>query len=346
MCLCVFVALKPLYLCGYMAKEVPFIKEGKKYKNPVPTRLGSFKDGPKILKRYFTSDSKIRKPSKEVPVLKVDKSVFAAAPSDDIVVYWLGHAALLLEMGGRRYLIDPMLGERASMYTWAGPKRLHPSPLDMNEIGHVDAIAISHDHYDHLDLPTMKALLKSEVKFFVPFGVKAHFLRWGFQSERITEFGWWQSVADGPNTLTATPARHFSGRGLFDRDTTLWCGWAFVNEKHKVYFCGDSGIMPGFEDIGNKFCGFDLTLMPIGAYDPLWHDIHTNAPEALEAHIMLKGKKMLPIHWATFDMSLHPWAEPIEQLLIAAEKHSVDLVLPKVGERVELRKEYKEKWWR
>ena len=323
------------------------IKDKKgKYQNPVPTHMAGLSMMPKVLKRYFTTDSKLRKPTIAIPVVSIKPEVLHQKPSADLVVYWMGHTSLIVEMSGRRYLLDPVLSDRASMTQKYGPKRMHPAPISIAQLHHIDAVILSHDHYDHMDFHVMKALSKSETKFYVPHGVGAILKKWGCNPENITELNWWDEIKDGANTIIALPARHFSGRGVTHRNETLWASWAIINEKERLYFGGDSGIMPQYKDIGDKFGPFDLTLMPIGAYDELWHDIHTSPKEAIEGQVMLKSKKMLPVHWATFDLALHPWSEPIEDLLEEAHKHGIEVLTPKVGEKIIYTSHKNEAWWR
>jgi L-ascorbate metabolism protein UlaG (beta-lactamase superfamily) len=189
-----------------------------------------------------------------------------------------------LELGKRRYLIDPVLSERASPVSFAGPKRVHPAPIQMEDIRNVDAIIISHDHYDHLDYHTIRALRHEVPLFYVPLKVKQLLTDWGVPPLSIVELDWWQQVRDGDNVLIATPARHFSGRGLFNRDSTLWVSWCIIGKNERMFYSGDSGPMAEFTDIGAAYGPFDLTIMPIGAYDVNWADIHTNSEEAVEAH--------------------------------------------------------------
>lgn len=326
-------------------KRVP-IRKGKKYINAEPTEMASLKAMPAILKRMYSADGKLRKPSAPIPVQKIDSRLLDAKPSDEMVLYWLGHTSYLLEMNGRRYLLDPVLTDRASMFSWVGPKRMHPSPIAVGDIHNIDAVILSHDHYDHLDYNTVTTLFNKEVLFYAPAGVGDILIKWGCPKHKVVQLNWWESIMDGGNTLTAVPARHFSGRGIVNRDTTLWCSWVIANDGQRLYFGGDSGIMPDYEDIGELYGPFDLTLLAIGAYDRQWHDIHTFPDEAVEAHIMLKGKKLMPGHWATFNLALHPWAEPIEDALVASKEKHVDIITPLVGERITLNAEYKKRWWR
>jgi L-ascorbate metabolism protein UlaG (beta-lactamase superfamily) len=326
--------------------QSPHYKDGK-FINPIPTEMmvkGNYWD---VTSRYLRSNGDDRKPRHPIPVQALRRSSFSGAPGQAIQVYWLGHASVLLEMAGKRFLLDPVFSERASMVQWAGPRRLHPSPIGLDEIPDVDAVLISHNHYDHLDYATIQALAKRPVTFYVPLGVGETLESWGCRRDQIVELDWWGERTQDNVQIVCAPARHFSGRGLFDRDKTLWASWCLLAEGQRVYFGGDSGQMPTYRDIGEKYGPFDLTILPIGAYDEAWIEIHTTPEQAAEAHQLVKGGVMLPIHWATFDLALHTWAEPIERLVKAAEKQRIQLVTPRVGEQVTLSAPQTTSfWWR
>jgi L-ascorbate metabolism protein UlaG (beta-lactamase superfamily) len=217
-----------------------------------------------------------------------------------------------------------------------GPTRLHPAPMPLSELPQVDAVLISHDHYDHLDLPTVEALLESQsAPFVVPVGIGQHLRTWGVPDDRIVELDWNGSTKLGGLTLTCTEARHFSGR-FFSRDTTLWSSWVIAGPRHRVFFGGDTGYTPAFAAIGARLGPFDLTLLPVGAYNDAWHAIHMDPEEAMRAHGDLGGRVFLPIHWATFNLAFHRWAEPVERVRAAADRVGALLVVPLPGQRVDV----------
>jgi L-ascorbate metabolism protein UlaG (beta-lactamase superfamily) len=329
-----------------MPKQKSFRNKKGQFQNPVPTTMATLKDMPDIIRRYRKSDSSLRKPLKPIPVQTIDPSVLDLPASEDLVVYWLGHTSLLLELGGRRYLLDPVLSERASMFRNFGPKRMHPSPIAIKDLRNIDAVILSHDHYDHMDYWVMLELIKAETKFYVPLAVGAILTKWGAKTENVFELDWWDEIFDGPNKIAAVPARHFSGRGITNRNTTLWCSWCIINDNTRVYFGGDSGVMPHYEDIGDTYGPFDLSIMPIGAYDETWHNIHIFPVEAAEAHLKLRADKMLPVHWGTFNLAIHPWSEPIEQLVLAAEERGISLLTPMVGEKLIPGAHISLDWWK
>ncbi len=283
----------------------------------------------------------IGRPQRPVPV---ERPEFPAT-AGDLAATWLGHASVLVEIDGARVLADPMFSRRASPADFAGPRRLHPVPVAASDLPPLDAVLISHDHYDHLDRATIAELLAtSDAPFLVPLGVGAHLRTWGVPLARIRELDWGDGQDIGALRITCTPARHFSGR-LFRRNGTLWASWAIAGPSHRVFFGGDTGYTAAFADIGRRYGPFDLTVLPIGAYADAWPDIHMNPEEAVLAHRDLGGDVLLPIHWATFDLALHSWAEPIERLLRAADTETV--ATPRPGGRfLPAQPRAADHWWR
>lgn len=265
----------------------------------------------------------------------------------DLAVCWLGHATALIEIDGYRVLTDPVWNDRCSPSDVIGPQRMHPPPLRLEGLPALDAIVISHDHYDHLDIDTVLALAHSQwAPFVVPLGVGAHLRAWGIPEQRIVELDWNEHAQVDELTLVCTPARHFSGR-FFNRNTTLWASWAIIGPTHRAYFAGDSGYTRSFAEVGAEHGPFDVTLMPVGAYNKAWPDIHMDPEEAVQAHRDLGGRLLLPIHWCTFRLAPHPWAEPIERLLAAAEASAVQAAVPRPGERVKPAEPAEiDPWWR
>lgn len=267
----------------------------------------------------------------QIPVLAPDPSV----PAADLAVTWYGHSSALIELDGYRILTDPVWSERCSPSRAVGPARLHPVPAPLDALPLVDAVIISHDHYDHLDIDTIRGLARSQnAVFHVPLGIGAHLRRWGVPDGRIVELDWGQQVRFAELRIVCTPARHFSGRFL-TRNTTLWSSWALIGPRHRAFFGGDTGFTAAFAGIGQDHGPFDLTLMPVGAYHPSWPDIHMNPEEAIRAHRdMSDAGLFVPIHWATFRLAPHPWAEPIERMLAAATEAAVTAAVPRPGQRV------------
>jgi L-ascorbate metabolism protein UlaG (beta-lactamase superfamily) len=275
-------------------------------------------------------------------------SVWAKKPQSGLRVTWLGHSTMLIEIEGVRILTDPVWGPRASPSALVGPKRFQAVPISLREMPPVDVVMVSHDHYDHLDYPTIRALAKTSVPFVVSLGVGSHLEYWGVQAERITELDWWESYTL-PNSgvvLTAAHSQHFSGRGLKDRNATLWSSFAIRSPKHAVFFSGDTGLTTEYRSIRERLGPFDLVMLEIGAFYPAWGDIHLGPDNALKAHAMLGGVFM-PVHWGTFALAMHAWDQPAERLLELAPDTGAQLLMPLLGQPAEpAHAEIVKPWWR
>jgi L-ascorbate metabolism protein UlaG (beta-lactamase superfamily) len=248
---------------------------------------------------------------------------------------WLGHSTTLLELDGARILTDPVWADRASPSSMVGPKRFHRPPVALDALPPLDAILVSHDHYDHLDASAVRELARlSTAPFVTALGVGAHLERFGVPHERIIELGWWEraEIPGTEVTVTASPAQHFSGRGAFDRNKTLWASYTFTGPRHRVFFSGDTGLEPELANIGRKLGPFDLVMLEVGAWNELWGDIHLGPAQAIEAHRLLGSGAFLPVHWSTFDLALHVWDEPILALEQAARDRSLPLLAPRLGQ--------------
>lgn len=313
------------------AEASPQWRDGR-FRNRLPRVDG---DMAKIYREFFFGGSPYRSPATSIPILSRSAADYRVPPASGLRVTWLGHSTLLLEIDGRRVLIDPVWGERASPFSFMGPKRFFAPPLPLRDLPEVDAVVISHDHYDHLDLPTVKVLAQRGVRWLVPLGVGAHLRAWGVAERHITELDWWESAAVNGLTITATPARHFSGRGLDDANRTLWAGWAVVGHTHRVFYSGDTALHEQFAEIGERLGPFALTMIESGAYSPLWADVHLGPEQAVLAHQLARGDVLLPVHWGLFDLALHGWTEPIERVLVAATRAGVRVVTPPPGGMVE-----------
>lgn len=304
-------------------------RRGHVFRNTEPSTGGSTAT---IILRALAARGDVGRPAGPVPLAPVEVATTAAP----LAVTWFGHSSALLEIDGRRVLVDPMWSDRASPSRHIGPRRLHPVPAPLAGLPPVDAVLISHDHYDHLDLPTVRALARHSVApFVVPLGVGGHLRRWNVPAERIVELDWGGSHTVDGLTLHCTEARHFSGRGLA-RDSTLWSSWAVVGPEHRVYFGGDTGYTRAFAETGAALGPFDLVLLPIGAYSHHWPDVHMTPEETVRAQRDLRGEMLLPVHWATFNLAFHTWSEPVERVRAAARAAGTRLLIPRPGERVDL----------
>jgi len=286
--------------------------------------------------REFLCPGQQRKPLGALPTVD-PRPQWKRPLASALRVTWLGHSTLVIELDGYCILTDPMWGERASPSRRVGPRRFQPVPVALAELPPLDLVLLSHDHYDHLDYSTIRALAPLDVPFVAPLGVGAHLEFWGIDADRITELDWWEQadLPGGNVEITATPAQHFSGRGPGSRNHTLWASYVIEGLDRKLFFGGDSGLMPGFNAIGDRFGTFDLVCLEIGAYHPAWSDIHLGPVNALAALDALGGGPLLPIHWGTFDLATHRWDQPIEVLTSRAADLGARLLTPRLGEPVE-----------
>lgn len=315
--------------------------------HPILPGLRSREVPPPTLREFFTERGR-RVPGAPLPSTD-PRETWRRAPGSGLRATWLGHSTVLLEIDGARILTDPVWGPRASPTRFLGPKRFQPVPVSLAQLPPIDAIVISHDHYDHLDYPTIRALRRSNVPFVTTLGVGAHLERWGIPAGRITELDWWEThrVAGTGVEVTAAPAQHFSGRGLRDRNATLWASMAIRGPRHAVFFSGDTGLTTEYAAIRERLGPFDLVMLEIGAFHPSWGDIHLGPDNALEAHTLLGGGVLLPVHWGTFALAMHDWDDPIERLVAQGAKRDVQLLLPRLGESVEPRQQRRLlPWWR
>ncbi|ASN28784.1 MBL fold metallo-hydrolase [Streptomyces pluripotens] len=333
-------------------RRSPHFRDGV-FQNPGgPARLRPSGSPLDFAKVFFDKETRpLRAPQGTVPVHPTTFADLAGPPVTGLRLTWMGHSSVLAEIDGHRVLFDPVWGERCSPFPFIGPQRLHPVPLPLAALGPVDVVVISHDHYDHLDLPTIKALAGTDTLFAVPLGVGAHLEAWGVSPDRLRELDWHESTKVGGLTLTATPARHFCGRGLRNTQHTLWASWAVIGEEHRIYHSGDTGYFEGFRDIGTTHGPFDATMIQIGAYSEFWPDIHMTPEEGLRAHLDLQGGAprgvLLPIHWGTFNLAPHPWVEPGEWTKDAAEEAGQAVALPRPGEPFQPAGELPAApWWR
>jgi L-ascorbate metabolism protein UlaG (beta-lactamase superfamily) len=316
------------------------------FRNTHPVGLGLKKGTAWSTMGQFFFGGQRRTPPAPLP--SVDpRPAWARGDDAGLRVTWLGHSTVLIEIDGLRILTDPVWGERASPLGFAGPRRFQPVPVAVADLPPLDAVIVSHDHYDHLDYPTILQLAPRDVPLYTSLGVGAHLQAWGVPAERIVELDWWESATlpRGELEITAAPSQHFSGRRVAGRNETLWSSFAVRGPRHSFFFSGDTGLTPEYAEIATRLGPFDLVMLEVGAYHPAWGDIHLGPEKALEALRLLGGGSLLPVHWGTFNLAIHAWDEPAETLVEQAR--DVHLVMPRLGEAVvPARVDRVEPWWR
>ena len=347
------------WICGDVAapaSKIPmsFLRRARHergiYWNPLPTEVGATRHLLQVLRRLITGKEE-RIPKRPLGPFRTDRKVFATPPLSGLRITLLGHSSLLVEIDGTNLLIDPVFSERASFVQWFGPERFFAPPLAIADLPHLDAVLLTHDHYDHLDSDAVRQLNSLSPLFVCSEGVGDHLRRWGIDSTKIRELNWMDSftipsATDTPLTLTALPARHFSGRS-FKRYTTLWSSFVLRTERHNVYHGADSGYYGGFREIGEQFGPFDLATLEIGAFDPLWAEIHLGPDNALRAAIDLRARVLMPIHWGLFNLAFHAWDQPPERITEIAGTAGLPLWLPEPGRPTEFTGEaHNTLWWR
>ncbi len=320
-------------------------KQGK-FHNHEPISLVGFSKLGGMLVRYFTDKSDEARPKQVIPVEKLSRQSLEALSDSKLHVIKLGHSSVLLKVYGEYWLLDPVFSNRASPFSFLGPKRFHQTPITIDELPAIDRVLISHNHYDHLDKSSVEKLADKTIEFLVPLGIKEDLKRWGVSHEKITEFDWWQEQSIKNGLVAFTPTQHFSGRALSDGNKTLWGSWVIKSHGDRLYFSGDSGYFSGFKAIGEKYGPFDLTMIETGAYDKDWPDVHMTPEESVQAHLV-KGKVMMPIHNGTFDLAFHAWYEPLERVYEASMTQHVPLFTPIVGQVNQLTQSMPStRWWR
>jgi L-ascorbate metabolism protein UlaG (beta-lactamase superfamily) len=325
-------------------------KRGRRFLNPVPTTVGGLGIVFKVLPLYLENRALVE-PKRPLGPFKTDASAYATAPASGLRVTWFGHSASLVEIDGFRVLVDPVWEQRASPFPFMGPKRFFQPTIALEALPTIDVVVISHDHYDHLGAETVRQLVKAPgaagARWVTSLGVGRRLRGFGVPAERITELDWTESAEVGGLKVTAWPARHFSGRGLFDRFTTLWGSFVIEGPRHRVFYGADSGWWEGFGEIAARYQGFDLTMLEIGAFHPLWAAIHLGPDHAARAFEAMGAGAglMMPIHWGLFNLALHAWKQPVERMLELADEKGIKLWLPEPGAPTEVVGELRSGWW-
>lgn len=305
---------------------------------------GGWLETTRVMWNFFFNKPADTVPASEIPVRKLTREDLLAAPNH--TVFRIGHSSVLLKLQDAFWLTDPMFSDRASPVPFAGPRRFHAPPISIEELPPIKGVIISHDHYDHLDRDSIVRLADKVEQFITPSGVGDIIIGWGVPASKVRQLDWWQSAELADVRLIATPAQHFSGRGLFNKNQTLWASWVIIADDFRLFFSGDSGYFDGFKRIGAVYGPFDLTVIEAGAYNVNWAAVHMMPEETIQAHIDLKGKKLLPIHNGTFDLSMHSWREPFDRMLSLAWEQNIPVALPVMGEPVHSAgANVRESWW-
>lgn len=325
-------------------EQSPQYTEGK-FRNAAPRQAPGLAKTVAIMWRFMTEKPADAVPAQPPQVLPLTQADLLKAP--DMSLWRLGHSTMLLKLQGQFWLTDPVFSERASPFSFMGPKRFHAPPLTIDELPPITGVVLSHDHYDHLDYDAIQKLAPKVAHFITPLGVGDRLIGWGLPAAKVQQFDWWQGTTIAGVKLVATPAQHFSGRSLSDGNRTLWASWVIQAGDARIFFSGDTGYFDGFKAIGERYGPFDLAMIETGAYDAQWPDVHMQPEESLQAHLDVKGRHLMPIHNGTFDLALHAWTDPFDRITALAEKAGVPLVAPVMGERLDIRQPaLSQQWWK
>jgi L-ascorbate metabolism protein UlaG (beta-lactamase superfamily) len=318
---------------------------GGRFRNKVPTPPTGLAKSLKLIWNLLLHKPRTTVPAAPIEVQALTRAHLLEAP--DRSLYRLGHSTVLLKLRGEFWITDPVFAERASPFQWAGPKRFHSPPIALQDLPPLKGVILSHNHYDHLDRATVLALAATTEHFLTPLGVGDTLIDWGVPAHKVQQLDWWQTTQVDGLRFAATPAQHFSGRGMRDTNATLWASWVVIDDDLRVFFSGDTGYFDGFKAIGERYGPFDVTFMETGAYDPQWPHVHMQPEQSLQAHLDVQGRVMMPIHNGTFDLAMHPWFEPFERITALAQAQGVQLATPVIGERLDLQQpQAGQPWWK
>ncbi|MGY3090401.1 L-ascorbate metabolism protein UlaG (beta-lactamase superfamily) [Hymenobacter sp. UYAg731] len=329
------------------AKSGHYNAQEGKFVNLIPTREMTGGSMPAVMWEFLFHKSPRAAPPGPLPQQPLDSLAITRKTPEMVRVTWFGHSASLLEIAGQNILLDPMLSVKMGPVSWATPKRYNRRlAITPEKLPPIAAVLISHDHYDHLDYETIRKIKDKVGHFYVPLGIGPHLRAWGVAPARITEMNWGDSASIPGLTLRCTPSRHFSGRGLTNRNSTLWCSWVVQAAAKRVFYTGDGGYGPHFAAIGRQYGPFDLALVECGQYNESWAEIHMKPEQSVQAARDVRAAVMLPVHWGAFTESLHAWNEPVTRATAEAARLGQVITTPHLGEPVTLGTALpKERWW-
>lgn len=331
------------------ARSGHYSAEDEEFRNQIATQVMTGGSTAGAAWRFLFTRVPHRDPPGPLPMQRLDSATIASHPTTLTRVTWFGHSASLVEIAGQNILLDPMLSIKMGPLAWVTPRRYNPQvPITAEHLPAIDAVLISHDHYDHLDYETIRRLQAKVGHFYVPLGVGAHLLAWGVPATKISELDWGDSASLPGVTIISTPARHFSGRGLLNRNSTSWSSWVLKSAAARVFYSGDGGYGPHFQAIGAQHGPFDLALVECGQYDQQWAQIHMMPEQSVRAARDVRARVMLPVHWGAFTEALHPWNEPVARAVAEAARLHQPITTPRLGESVTLDGGPlpAEPWWR
>ncbi|POB02007.1 MBL fold metallo-hydrolase [Halopseudomonas oceani] len=335
---------------GSLRPSLPIYPESaqfrhERFRNKVSREPMTFRQGLAVWRDFLFNKPSGTVPDRAISVQPLTKADLLAAPDNS--VWRLGHSSLVFKLNDAFWLTDPVFSKRASPVQWFGPKRFHAPPISIAELPPIKVVVLSHNHYDHLDHAAIRQLQHKVEQFITPLGVGATLIRWGVPPGKVRELDWWDDVEIDGVRATATPAQHFSGRGFSDGNRTLWCSWVLQHPDSKLFFSGDTGYFDGFREIAERLGPFDIAFMETGAYNPRWVYVHMLPEQTLQAFLDLRARWLYPIHNGTFDLSMHTWEEPFEQITRLAEQHGVALATPQMGEPLDMSAPHGgSQWWR
>jgi L-ascorbate metabolism protein UlaG (beta-lactamase superfamily) len=309
-------------------------KDGE-FVNLIPTEVMTGSSTAKVMWNFMFGKDPRATPPGPLPLLPLDSLAITRKTPNMLRVTWFGHSASLVELGGKNILLDPMLSIEMGPVSWATPNRYNPTlAITPEQLPAIDAVLISHDHYDHLDYQTIRKIKGKVANFYVPLGIGPHLRAWGVEPSRIHEMNWGDSARLGDITVRCTPSRHFSGRGITNRNSTLWSSWVLQADMKRVFYSGDGGYGPHFASIGAAYGPFDIALVECGQYNPSWAEIHMMPEQSVQAARDVRAAVMLPVHWGAFTEANHAWNEPVERASAAAMRMHQPLTTPRLGEPV------------